>query len=349
VIRTAPFAVTGRYCLMLVAALAAASNSATARADAPEQRCAAVPMTVEGQLDSLWIDALARACAQLGARSDVDHGARLSVHAFGDELVIEATLADGRSAVREVASPLALARVLEALLALPSAGPRPNTDSPAAELRATDASIPRTVGSAPDAPSARASAVESEPSRALVARPGDTLQAREPRVLVLRAGVALMGRVTEGSRLSIGVQAQGGISVGAGELAVVARWEPAMQVPGGAPAGFESTAFGVGVLVGALTRPAPWAELHAGVDVTIIERVESAEEGADEIAGSHTDVRIGAMTRLELGSSRVRPFVGLDAEISPLVAGRSVRIDPMLPPQTVWSAGVTLGLAWTDI
>ncbi len=329
---------------MLLAALTATSGSATARADAPEQRCAQVPMTVEGQLDSLWIDALARACAQLGAHSDVDREARLNMHAFGDELVIEATLSDGRNAVREVASPLALARVLEALLALPSAGTRPDADLLGTGQHAPDAA------SAPDAPNVRAAAaVEGEPASAAGGGAEATRQAREPRVLALRAGIALMGRVTEDSRFSIGVQAQGGISIGAGELAVVARWEPAMEAPVGAPAGFESTAFGVGLLLGALLHPAPWAEFHMGVDVTIIERVESAQEGADEIAGSHTDVRIGAMTRLEFGGSRVRPFVGLDAEISPLVAGRSVRIDPMLPSQTAWSVGMTLGLAWTDI
>ena len=343
-----PSARSYALCAVVLGFVATNAVSVRARADAPAG-CSGLPFVIEGTLDPLWITALASSCDALRTRVDLDSDTRLALHAFGDELVIEATLSDGRRAVRHVTTPLALGRVVEALLVLPSSSRAPAT---------------RELGAPPEPPTTPDDDQDDDQHGAGVdvaaiddERPpphADDLRAvhspragSAPGAIGVRVAAGLMGRVTRDARLSFGLMTTGGVSMGAAEFAVLARWEPKEQVPDGAVAGFESSSFGVGVLFGGHARIGTLTELAADAELILVERVESAQIGTEEFGGSRTDLRIGANVRVELGSGSLRPFFGLDVEFSPVVVGRTVRIDAVLPPQTAWSAGLALGASWT--
>src|ERR1019366_389612 len=119
---------------------------------------------VHGAPSLRWSAAIGRACEELASLTDSDRSARVIVMPVDDDLILEATLADGRSTLRRIKSPGALASALRALFELPieTAAPAPaSAPAPAPAPAPASASA-----SAPASASASASTTETaaEPS-----------------------------------------------------------------------------------------------------------------------------------------------------------------------------------------
>ncbi|MGH7284272.1 MAG: hypothetical protein ACRELY_22320 [Polyangiaceae bacterium] len=304
--------------LTAVVCLASRSDAATG-----EPVCSDGRVSIEGRLEEMWLEPIARACEELRSMSDSDVTARVLIASDGKELVIDVTLADGRSAVRRIGDPAVLSSTLEALLAVP--GDVPLT-TPKSSVEQSTEPTPHEQPQQPEAP------------------PQSTVENTvEKRTFVVEIGGAVGGRLAGQEYVSLAPDAFAEFVVRNWLLAMDVRWDLIQAKSGITLSNFEMDTVGIGLTVGRRI-PVGFGDLDVGASPRLIAETQSFESSSGEVSGTEADVRLGALARLSLGRSALRAFAALDGEISPARLHRDVRIDALLPPLPAWSTGLCVGV-----
>jgi hypothetical protein len=278
---------------------------------------------IEGQPSERWRDAITRSCAALSEMRDSDPTSRVRLVPAGDDLIVEVALEDGRSALRRVRDPGQLKSTLDALLTLPPARHTEPAAPPPAIAQAPSANEP--VGPNPQRPPPAA-----------------------PSSSGFEAGMSLGGRMAARTYLSIAPSAYAEARLDQLLLGISVRWD-IVQVKNDVDlTDFEMTTVGAGFTVARRFR-LDFADVDLGVEPRLLVETQSfrTETGVED-ADSKTDLRIAAFSRLAFGHTPLRPFVVLDAELSPGRITRDIRVGPELPVLPSWSAGLGIGLAWSQ-
>lgn len=291
-----------------------------ARADA----CADARVRVEGELDSRWLVPIVEMCDWLPSLRDLDPSASLRVVPSGADVVLEVRLADGRSALRRLASPVDLRTTVEALLTVPpeKAAPR-------------EVPSPSTT---PEPAGAR-DRVEHEPAPH---RP----ETRPPAVAFEWSATASGRLAGTPAYASVGPTAHGALSAGAWSLVLSARWEAYQRPLRATDRSFEMETVAAGFGVARRMDLTGGLRLDLGPQLILVDEAQSLESTEGEQSGSVADVRTGLGARAWIGRSVPRFVVQLDGEISPTRLRREIRIDAALPPLPAWSIGLGLGVGW---
>jgi hypothetical protein len=320
----------GTLCLVVSASMAGARPARALQAAPPAgfpptsgPSCADPRVRVDGAPGDGWIEAIVRACEALAAMSDSDHSARIILVPSGQDLIVEVSLADGRSTFRRVTAPSSLNSILAALVELP------------VEQYFEPAGIP--VDGTP--PPAALRQLPTTPAPAATSPPS-------PRVGV-ELGAAASGRVAGQGYLSFGPSAFAQLVVGAWALGIDARWE-ALEAKSGADSTFEMETVAVGLTLTHEFR-AHALDIDVGLSPRLVDETQSDDAYANGNAFSTTDVRMAALVRATLGWTHVRPLVTLDGELSPTRVRRLPRLNRDLPPLPAWSAGLSLGVQWSEL
>ncbi|MBX3225743.1 MAG: hypothetical protein KIT84_30800 [Labilithrix sp.] len=305
--------------------------------------CAEPDVTMEGQPGDKWRDAVAVVCADLGALKDRDPTATVRLVAAGDDLVVEVTLADGRTALRRVREPLALRRVLEALLSLPPT-PTP-TPTPTQPAPADLAKPPPEVHENESGSTAPVLSGDRQPPPPPVAeRPTPPPVARTTPTAELSVSTA--GRAGGGA-WSVAPTAEASLLFGHWQLGLSARWDVVQHMNARRAEDFEMESLAVGLAV-ARRIDLGRVDLDVGFSPRLVVETQSHEIDDDDETESATDVRAAAFGRFSFGRGALRPFLAVDAELSPARVRRKIHLAPELPPLPPWSAGLALGLTWSS-
>jgi hypothetical protein len=295
--------------------VAIASFAWPAVAQEPGSVCADPRIRVDGELDRRWIDPIVRLCETLASMRDVDAAVRIRFVPAGDGVIAEATTSDGRTALRRVRSPDDLPLMVEALVTLP-----PTPEEP-----------PRKQSGAPPSPP-----------------PPSPLAPGNERGVAIEAGGAVEARLSRApTYISGGVVGHAGLVATDWIFSLLVRWEPLQSDPPGVSSGFEMDTIGAGFAVMRRVAQAEGLAFDAGVTAMLISETQSIQLGDQEIAGSQTDVRVGAAARTLIGTGAFRFAPELEAEISPARIRNNIRIDDALPKLPVWGVALGLGFVWT--
>ena len=147
-----------------------------------------------------------------------------------------------------------------------------------------------------------------------------------------------------GGFVAISAEGFAALRAGDGLLGVGARWDVLQLSGDAAVTNFETQTVGASVSVARRLDIGP-GTVDLGVSPRLVSETQSFTT-TTEISGSQTDVRLGAFGRATLGHGGWRPYVVLDAEVSPARVRRDIRIDPSLPSLPSWSTCVGVGIAW---
>lgn len=296
--------------------------TAPARADERGGACIDPRITVVLPLPARWEEPLARACRELILMPDVDPTARVRVASSGDDLTIDVTLADGRTAQRALRRPEALRPTLEALLIVPP----------------DDATVEAVTR--PAAPSPAALVEHPEPREEHAPTPR-----REGRVEI---GGGAGGRVAGGGYISFAPAAFAQLTIARWLFGMMFRWDVIEQKNNVATLNvFEMETVGVGLLAGRRFA-LDLGSLDLGVSPRLLSETQTFETQSTEQSRTTTDIRLGTFARLAFGHGALRPMLELDAELSPARLRREVFLDPVLPAVPAWSAGLTAGVSWSS-
>ena len=295
-------------------------------------RCDDPRVTIDLTLKPAWKTAAVEACAALRDVPDTDPGVKLRVAHQADGVAVEAILADGRRAVRQVAAPGDLRLTLEALAVKP-----PPEQPP--------------VPAAPAAPGAPAAAPPRPP-------------APLPPPLEVQVGLSLTGRASGlPAYLSVGPTLTADLCLGPWLVGVLGRWEAYQTLVSTELADFKMQTAGAGLFGGRRLVEQPGARLDLGLDLVVLAQTQSfhttsagdeePEEDDDDDEGTSTerdgsavDARVGLFVRAAIDASPLRWVVAFDAEISPFQIGGGARVDPLGPALPGWSVGLSAGLAF---
>lgn len=275
-------------------------------------------MLIEGLIEERYLEPIAKLCEELGAVHDVDMTAHLRIAPSADGVVVEASLTDGRVAVRHVTSPAQLRTTVEALLVLPP------------ESRPT---VPLEKPPPP-----------SESGHAL---PAHITPTEEQHRLGFEIGSSFVTRLSGATNyLSAGPAVDFGVRSGDWLVGLHLRWEPWQGLLGSPPPGFEMDSVGFGIGVARRLFRAKSAALEAGILATFLDETQSVQFADEERAGTQADVRLGLTTRALIGSHPWFFTPSLEAELSPSRLRRDIRINDALPPLPTWSVALGIGMAW---
>jgi hypothetical protein len=275
--------------------------------------CADPRVSVEGRLPEPFLEPVVRLCEELATLHDVDGAAHLRVVPASGGVIVEASLDDGRVAMRRVQDPKQLRATAEALLVLPPPPPAAPPPPPAPTVPARDRG--------------------SEP--------------RRTDGLGFGIGLSILARLSRApSHGSAGVGVETSVRAGDWRVGLRLRWEPTEELLASAPPGFEMDTVGAGFAVTRRFVRAESASLEAGITTTLVNETQSAQLGEDERAGAQTDVRAGVIARALIGSAPWYFVPSLEAEVSPGRVRRDIRIDDALPPLPSWSIALGLGVQW---
>lgn len=295
--------------------------------------CSNADVRAEGPLDPRWSDAVARLCDDLQAMKDRDPDARVRLTASAEDVLVEVTLPDGRGTIRRVRRPHALRDSLEALLTLPP------------ERRD------------PEPPRAAVSTVAAPP-------PPEPAPLRTSPFVGAEIALGVGGRVAGSSHLALGGAAEAYLIAGHWLFGLWARWDAFQRVGTPSDVEVDIDTVGAGVTFARRYRLGSSAELDVGVVPRLIvenqrwERdarpgspVPEGEGEAEDEEGSRTttDVRVATLGRVHFGRGPLRPFVGIDAEVSPARLRRPSRAAEGIPALPAWSAGLIVGVSWTGL
>lgn len=296
------------YPLTILVLLLVATAPAQLRAQ-PE--CAAPFIRIDDGVPASWDAALRDACERISTARDVDDAVTVAVRFQAPELVLVARRDDSRETTRAVRAPGELLTTLRALVMMPP-GATQSTPRTAAVRGRTDERAPKRAPSPPSL--RRRNSVDVELGAVLMSRVAWTPTYLSP-ALALHVGFRLEG-------WTIGLDA---------------RSEPYQFSLGHTPSGFEMDGFGAGLFLTRRVIDVDSLALDAGVRAFL--GVENQALEVDELANSasEVDARVGAVTRLLLGSGSPRWLISLDAELSPMRLRREFKIYQYLP-------GVSLGL-----
>jgi hypothetical protein len=316
--------------LSMVAIVTALFVSRPARAQttpgAESVPCSDGRLRVDGELSEDWRNSVVRLCDALSKMRDVDPSVRLRIVPADDDVLVEATLGDGRAAIRRVHSPDDLAFTVEALVALP-AEPTPQ---PAPVTTAPATTVP--IAAPPE---------RSSPESATWPQPAS-------RGLGVEIGGALMGRVAGApTYLMAGPEFYAGLRPGKWLFALTFRWEPVAALTDPAPSGFDLDSAGAGFMLahrifqGSVT-------FDAGFNAILLADRETYDNGEREVSDTDGDMRVGLLGRLLFGGPEWRWTITMEAEASPLRVSGPLRVAPGLPTLPTWALGLGVGAAWEE-
>jgi len=309
------------------------------------ERCG---IEVAGSLSVLWAEALTRACEELAARQDLDQDARLRVTPGPHGgLTLQATLRDGRAAVRHVDSREGLTRTIAALLVLPTPLAAPTPAPAASAARATtdaiepttapDSTKPPAVGAAPPA---TVPALLAEPKVAPIAAAGSWLH--------LGLSASVIGHVN-GAPTYVGAGFALRVSLRVGAILVDAspRWEAAqaslrMRLPD-----FEMHSFGMTTFLGLRIWDDSEGAVETGLGMLVLAETQSYRAAGVELVGTVISVQPAMFARLLWGNpANLRWIIGLEANLAPRRFSHEVQVRDMLPPLPVFGVGLSFGGQW---
>jgi hypothetical protein len=316
---------------VLIAALAALGGRA---ASAALPRCGQIVVECDADVRGRWPDLADQVREAFEMRDDIDSCARVRLTTIDTAIVLDVRLPDGRTAARSVLRGEDVVPALEALLLLPGAGARPQSEEPAA----APASAPR-------------------PPANPTPRSETTLALRNPEV----PGQQLGGDPSHfGVDLSIAVGARvGDGQVGAGLRLVsfleLARWlvgfrggldryQPTAGRPG-------AMALELGMLGGRRVHfAASTLDVVGGPALALRGMASVTQEATGSAAISMSQMRsdpllrLLASARLGFGHSPVHAFLELDAEVGSPQADSDTTI-PGAPHLPLWTVGIAVGAA----
>ncbi len=278
--------------------------------------CSDSRVTIEGELPGAWLEPVLELCDAMIGMPDIDSSARVRVVAAQDGILLEVTLADGRSAIRRVRAPERLHRTVEALLTVPPALPE------------------RVAQASPTGHAAKESDVTHERAQ------GDGSQ--------IEVGAAAMTRLAGPHPYAfIGGSAYAGKRTGSWLLGMTTRWDALEVINQPGIPGFELEAVGAGFLLARRVVERGGFALDTGGSVMVVGESEALVTSKGEDSEYTSDLRFGGMARACLGHTPLRFTIGLDAELSPTRIRRTIRLDPALPRLPTWSVGLALGATWS--
>ena len=323
--------------------------AATGDAQPPRRdRCDDPRVTIDVTLPEVWRKAAIAACAALRDVPDTDPGARLRVARRAataptpkpEGVVVEATLADGRHTVREVAAPADLRLTLEALAVKPPPEPPP-VATPAAS------------------PAAPPSASPTSPPSASPAAPPPPPRANAQPWLQAQIALWVVGRYAgRPDYLSVGPTLSADLAFGPWIVGLLGRWEAYQAVVNTPLVDFTMQTAGAGLFGGRRVLDWPSARVDVGLGVVVLAQTQGfsgslrgdddddGPSGAGRRGGTAADARIGVFVRAAYGESTVRWLAALEGEISPLQIDATTRVDPMGPPLPGVSAALSVGVAF---
>jgi len=268
-------------------------------------------------------------CKSIPNLPDLDPTARIRVVA-GRPIVVIATLADGRTAKRDVPDVASLRHTIEALIVVPPVPSVDHAGGPPAAAPPSSASKPTDPG-APAAP-------PPEP------------------LLSVELGAVFMGRA-QGTPVyaGLGPVAWGALNYADWLFGVGLRFDPYVAQPTTTLTSFTMMTFGGGLELARRFRVHRLVGLDVGLGLQVLQEHQSArtdggqeEEELEEssVSGDSTDVRLLAISRLHVGGRGFRFTTDLELELSPLRVGRDDRIDPSLPTLPSFGVGLGAGISW---
>jgi hypothetical protein len=280
--------------------------------------CVDPRVVVEGALDARWLEPLTRLCEQLPAIKDMDPSARLRFVAAGPDVIIEATLGEGRSALRRLRSPDDLRLTVEALTVAPPPEP---------EVRKLPVAL-------------------APPTTTIVAAPATS---SEPARIGVEVGGALVGRVERApTYLSTGVEAYASLRLDRYWLGLLVRWDIIEVLTRNAPPLFEMDNVGVGLSFVRRSSPASTLHLDLGATAMVLAQTQSSQIGSKELLDTELDVRLGLLARALFGRSAWRWTVAIETDVSPPRLRRSNSVAEGFPTLPTWGLGLGLGAVWGE-
>jgi len=298
-----------------------------ARASPDHATCEDARIRVQGRVAERWLAPIADACERLALRNDTDDGTRVRIVPSGEDVVIEATTRDGRTAIRRARRPESLGTALDALLVLPPSAAEPSPPPPPATHLDSTSESP----SATQKPVNDGTKEDEKPARA--AEPGTAFE----------IGGAVSGRVS-GLYASLGPALTASLALGSWLVGVDARWD-VDQRKAGSPAGFEMQTVGAGLALARRFRLG-FGDVDVGLAPRLVVDTQTVELASREDTYTATDVRLAGLLRASFGHGALRLYSALDTELAPGRLRRSVRLAPGLPALPAWSLGLALGISW---
>jgi hypothetical protein len=318
----------------------------TGRAQPPPAAWERCRIEVTGTISALWLTALTRACDELAARQDLDTDAHVRVTPGpNDGLILQASLRDGRSAVRHVEARDGLALTMAALLVLPTPvniTPAPAPPAPPAnEVSSTTASAAGNAKAAPQPAPATASLDRA------VTEPVAPQSATGFR-LHLGLSAAVIGHVS-GAPTYVAAGFAVRISLRLGMLLVDAspRWEAAqaslrMRLPD-----FEMHSFGMAAFLGLRVWEGNDGAIETGVGTLVLAETQSYRQFGVELVGTLISSQPALFARLLWGNPpNLRWTIGLEANVAPRRFSHEAHVRDMLPPLPVFGVGLSFGGQW---
>jgi hypothetical protein len=276
---------------------------------------------VTGPIESVWAERLARVCALLAERNDLDPGASVEVSAGPDNgLSLRGTLRDGRSALRHVDSAEALALTLQALLVLPE-----------------PLETPRPTSAASSSPAV------AKPDRE-VRPPGAT---HRP-LLQFGIGLGVIGHLFAApTYAAAGFALRASLRIGPALLDIVPSWQAEQGSQHAGLPDFEMHNFGVGLTLGARVWSDHDGAIETGAGVLVLEETQTYRDAnGGEVGGSRVSGQLTAYGRLLWGGQALRWSIGLDAQLAPGRLAEATHISEVLPALPVFGIGITFGAHW---
>jgi hypothetical protein len=309
-------------CVALFAAVAFCAVSENDARGADAAACPDVQLRIDAPVDSAWREAIDHLCADLESLRDRDTSAGVRVRTDGGQGVVTVSLLDGRVTERRVRSPADLRATVEALITLP---PTPSEEP---------ARVPSPLPIAP---------TQLQPSVVTTTTPK-----HEPvSATAIEVGAAVVGRLARSpTYVSTGASAYAGMHSESWLLALSIRWLPIENVLGHSPPGFEMDSAGAGFIAARRFDKNP--SFDVGATAWVVELTQSYGPNANETSRSHTELHLGLLARVLLGSGPWRESIALDAEVAPGRFRQDTRLDPVLPTLPTWSLGLALGATWED-
>jgi len=280
--------------------------------------CSNAQLEVVNSLPSPWLAPVVKVCERLETLKDVDPSAHLRIVRSGEQVVVEVSLLDGRSALRRVRRPEDLQSTVEALVVVPPDAPRAVARSApvAEEILAKDRPA-------------------SDPSRIT----------RHAAATPIELSVSALGRLAgTPTYLSAGLAGYGGVRVDRWLLAVSARWEGFQTLTHDAPPLLEMSSVGGGFLVLRRLLDRAHSALELGGASHVLGEFQSAHDSIEH-ARTEVDVRVGALARLR-GVDASSWSVAIDADCSPRRLTRPPPSYASLPALPSWSLGLAVGVVW---
>ena len=216
--------------------------------------CGDARIRIEGPLEGRWARAVLALCESLHELPDLDPQIVIRVISSQPDVILEASLPDGRTALRRIRAPADLRPTLEALATVPPE-PASAPEPPSAPSPVAPATPPASSAAAALRPRSAAAAAPQHPAPSLGFELGASADFR-----------------MEGSPTyaSAGPAAYVGIRPGPWMVALILRWQVAQTVLRQPPRGFEMSTFGFGFATTRRFALAPAVHLDLGLSAMLL-------------------------------------------------------------------------------